>query len=106
MKNISFVYQIKEDELNAHFLKLTHKFKRHLIKRVIISEIMRHYAYAHPIHTHSKLQACMSCSGSNHLITTQLNHYHILHKVVYVLVFLNRTPVFFRKFIPCSTTAD
>jgi hypothetical protein len=45
-----------------------------------------------PMHTlytlpHSKLQVCKTCLGSNHLIATQLNHYHVAHDAVYVAVF-------------------
>ena len=58
-----------------------------------------------PMHTlytqpHSKLQVCMTCSGSNHLITTQLNHYHVPHDVVYVAVYF--WPGYFYPLEECS----
>ena len=45
-----------------------------------------------PVHTlytclHSKLEVCMTCSGSKHPIRTQLNHYRVPHDAVYVDVF-------------------
>ena len=50
-----------------------------------------HTPYAHCVHTlytrlHSKLDVSMTCSGSNHPISTELHHYHVPHDAVYVAV--------------------
>jgi hypothetical protein len=64
-----------------------------------------HNLYTNP---HSKLEVCNTCSGSNHLIATQLDQYHVPHGVVLCGCFsLARTPLSFRRMLmPCSTTTD
>jgi len=100
--------KLKKLNFNERFLKLTYKFNLKTQAYKMGHKFPYFETFCLWTCPHSKLQVCMTCSGSNHLITTQLNHYHVPHNIAYVAVFfLARTTLSLtRMFMPCWTTAD